>query len=71
MPVPLSIDFPHVTFFGIPDLKLCYVIFTVFLIELLSEHSTPQTITVYQDIAISLMTEFLAVFLTGLLQTTF
>ena len=34
MPIFLS-------FFGIPDLKLIAVLFTVFLIELLSEHSKP------------------------------
>ena len=43
------------SFFGIPDLKLCFVLFTVFL----TEHPIPQTFTVYQDIATSLLTEFL------------
>ena len=40
------------SFFGIPDLKLSTVLLTVLLSELLTEHSIPQTFTVYQNIAI-------------------
>ena len=46
----LSIDF--LSFFGIPDLKLSAVLFTVLLSELLTKHSIPQTFTVYHDIVV-------------------
>ena len=52
------------SFFGILDLKLSIVLFTVFFIKLFTKQSTPKTFTVYQDIAIPLLTEFLAEFLT-------
>ena len=55
------------SFFGIPDLKPCSVLFTVLLIK----HSIPQTFTVYEDIAISFLTEFLAEFLTDFVITNF
>ena len=52
------------SFVGIPDLNICSVLFTLLLFEFLIKHSIPQTFTLYQDIAISLTTEFLAEFLT-------
>ena len=65
------------SFFGIPDLKLSTVLFTVLFIKLLIGHSIPPNIHMYQDIAVLptkiLLTEFLVGFmeelLTGLLQT--
>ena len=58
--------------FWYPDLQ---VSFTILLFELLIENSIPQIFTVYQDIAIFLLAEFLTGFmaelLTGLLLTAF
>ena len=59
------------SFSGVLDLKLSSVLFTVFLIKFLIEHSTPQTFTGNQDIEVSLLTEFLVEFLTCLILNKF
>ena len=49
------------SFFGIPSYK--FVQFTVFFIQLFIEYSFPQTFTVYQTLAISLLAMFFGEFL--------
>ena len=53
-----------------PNLQVSSVQFTVFFIRLFIEYSFPQTFTVYQNIAISLLAMFGELF-TGLLLTIF
>ena len=47
-----------------PNLQVSSVQFTVVLFKFLIKHLIPQTFTVYQDIAISFLIEFLVEFLT-------